>query len=92
MPARRRHAEQVGTDDTHFGEDVSRTLFDIRGANSDATSHCGDCGKASFTALNGLRRYPQLRNGKETPPLAAEKLIRNLRTAANFSFGIYPPV
>src|SRR3954452_1002101 len=25
MPARRRHAEQVGTDDTNFGEDVSRT-------------------------------------------------------------------
>jgi hypothetical protein len=25
MPARRRQAEQVGTDDTHFGEDVSRT-------------------------------------------------------------------
>ena len=25
MPARRRHAEQVGTEDTRFGEDVSRT-------------------------------------------------------------------
>jgi hypothetical protein len=25
MPARRRHADQVGTDDTKFGEDVSRT-------------------------------------------------------------------